>query len=67
MSQDKKLWSVDDLAEYVGVPVATVYRWSSRGDGPPGYRVGRHLRFRPVEVERWLDGRRHDERPVPAA
>ncbi len=49
------MWSVEDLAKFLGVPVATIYRWSSAHDGPPGYRVGRYLRFKPAEVERWLD------------
>ncbi len=49
------MWSVQDLATFLGVPVATIYRWSSAHDGPPGYRVGRYLRFKPAEVEQWLD------------
>jgi excisionase family DNA binding protein len=51
----ENLWSVDDLAAYVGVPRATIYVWSSRRVGPPGVRVGRYLRFRPAEVESWLE------------
>lgn len=43
------------LAEYLDVPIATVYRWRSRGDGPPGIRVGRHVRYRRRDVEAWLD------------
>ncbi|MEJ7765296.1 MAG: helix-turn-helix domain-containing protein [Acidimicrobiales bacterium] len=41
------------LAEREGVPVATVYQWRSRGTGPPGFRVGRHVRFRLVDVIAW--------------
>lgn len=36
------------------VPVATLYGWRHRGEGPPGYRVGRHVRYRRAEVEKWL-------------
>jgi excisionase family DNA binding protein len=51
----ERLWSVDDLASYLGVPRATVYVWSSRRIGPRGVRVGRYLRFRRADVEAWLD------------
>jgi excisionase family DNA binding protein len=52
------MWSVDDLAAYLGVPVATIYKWRTTGDAPPGYRIGRHLRFKPADVDQWLTERR---------
>lgn len=51
------LLSPADLAAYLAVPLATVYRWRSRSEGPRGYRVGRHVRYRLDDVERWLEGR----------
>jgi excisionase family DNA binding protein len=51
----RKLWSPQDVAEYLGVPVQTIYQWRSRGYGPPGFRVGKHVRFRPADVEAWVD------------
>jgi hypothetical protein len=33
----------------------TSYRWRSKGDGSVGYRVGRHVRYRPEAVEAWLE------------
>lgn len=44
-----------ELADYCGVPLGTVYQWSYRGSGPRGVKVGRHLRFRWPDVEAWLD------------
>ena len=52
-----RLLTVDDLAEYLEIPVATVYAWRYRQEGPPGFRVGRHLRYRWSDVERWIDDR----------
>lgn len=49
-----RLLTVKDLAAYLGVPVATVYGWRYRRQGPPGFRVGRHLRFRCSDVEQWI-------------
>ncbi len=52
-----RLLTVEELADYLGVPVATIYAWRYRGEGPPGFRVGRHLRFRQSDVEQWIRGR----------
>ena len=49
-----RLLSVQDLADYLGVPVATIYTWRYHRKGPPGFRVGRHLRFRQSDVEAWI-------------
>lgn len=51
----RRLWSVDELATFLGVPVATIYQWRHKKYGPPARRVGKHLRYRPADVEAWLD------------
>jgi len=52
-----KLMSLTDVSEMLGIPVHTMYRWRYRGDGPVGYRVGRHVRYRREAVEAWLEQR----------
>jgi excisionase family DNA binding protein len=49
------LMTVEGLAEYVGVPMATVYAWNSRGIGPKRYRLGKHVRYRRADVDAWVD------------
>jgi excisionase family DNA binding protein len=49
------LLSVEDLAAYLQVPVATVYQWNSVGTGPRRHRIGRHVRYRQADVEAWID------------
>ncbi len=49
------LMSVTDVAEYLGVPVGTVYAWNSRGLGPKRLRLGKHVRYRRSDVEAWLE------------
>lgn len=49
-----RLLTAKDLADYLGVPITTVYAWRHRGNGPPGLRVGRHLRFRVGDVAQWV-------------
>src|SRR6266545_4998992 len=39
-----RLWSVDDVSAFLGVPVETLYQWRKRRYGPPAARVGRYLR-----------------------
>lgn len=48
------LWEVDQVAEYLGVPVQTLYAWRKRHYGPPAGRVGRHLRYDPTAVREWF-------------
>lgn len=52
-----RLLTAQELADYIGVPLATVYSWRRRNNGPPGFRVGRHLRYRWSEVEEWISER----------
>lgn len=55
----RKLATVSEVAEYLDVPVQTIYAWNSRGIGPRAIKVGRHLRYRWAEVDRWLDAGGH--------
>jgi excisionase family DNA binding protein len=57
MSQtsDERLMTIADLSTMLGVPVDTLYGWRHRGEGPRGYRVGRHVRYRRSSVGAWLE------------
>lgn len=61
MESLEPLLTIQELATYLGVPIATIYGWRYRGEGPPGFRVGRHLRFRRSDVEDWIT---HQRRPA---
>ena len=50
----QRLWTVDDVAAFLQVPVATLYQWRHHRTGPPAYKVGRHLRYDPKAVHAWL-------------
>jgi excisionase family DNA binding protein len=52
---DERLMTIADLSTMLGVPVDTLYGWRHRGEGPRGYRIGRHVRFRRSSVEAWLE------------
>ncbi|OQO93026.1 excisionase [Saccharomonospora piscinae] len=51
----ERLWTVDDVSDYLGVPVTTLYQWRSKGYGPVGRRIGRYVRYRPDDVRSWVE------------
>lgn len=50
----RQLLTTDQLSAWLQIPKQTVYRWRSRGEGPRGYRVGKHVRYDLADVEQWL-------------
>lgn len=50
-----RLWSVQEVAEFLGIPVSTLHQWRYLGTGPDAYLVGRHLRYNPAVVRSWLE------------
>ncbi|WP_338493372.1 helix-turn-helix domain-containing protein [Streptomyces sp. SJL17-4] len=44
----------DDIAFKFKVPLETVYQWRKKRTGPPGFRVGKHVRYDPAEVRAWV-------------
>ncbi|MFD8736727.1 helix-turn-helix transcriptional regulator [Streptomyces sp. NPDC059618] len=44
----------DDIAEIFGVPRETVYQWRRKRTGPPGFRIGKHVRYDPGEVDAYV-------------
>lgn len=57
----ERLLSVEELADYLEVPVKTIYTWRHRNTGPKGFRAGKHLRFRWGDVQAWVAERIADE------
>ena len=57
------LMSAQEVAEILKVPIATLYQWRHKGEGPRGFRVGRHVRYDEREVRAWLE-LRADPRPA---
>lgn len=47
----------NQLAAELQIEVKTLYQWKYRGIGPPVARIGRHLRYRRVDVDEWAQQR----------
>ncbi len=50
----EKLMDISELAGFLSVPVATIYRWNHLGTGPTPIHIGRHVRYRPADVQIWV-------------
>ena len=50
-----RLWSVEDLSDFLQVPVKTLYQWRLRGYGPKGRRIGKYVRYKESDVVEWVD------------
>ena len=57
MNHDDRLLTAKDLAVFLDVPLKTLYAWRYRGEGPIGFRVGKHIRYQWTDVERWIGDR----------
>ena len=54
-----RLWTVRDVAQFLGVHEKTIYDWAARGD-LPCFRLGNRLRFSPTELTRWVSARKEE-------
>jgi excisionase family DNA binding protein len=51
------LLSVEEVAEYLGVPTGTLANWRHLGRGPAFVRVGRLIRYRAEDIAGWIEDR----------
>ncbi|MEV7389533.1 helix-turn-helix domain-containing protein [Streptomyces sp. NPDC091215] len=54
--------TADDIAEIFEVPKETVYQWRKKRIGPPGFRIGKYIRYDPADVHRYVTGRKNADR-----
>lgn len=55
----RRMLEAKEVAEALGVSMATLYGWRYRTRpgspvGPPSHKIGKLLRYDPEDVERWL-------------
>lgn len=51
----ERLATIEEVAEYLGKTVNSLYVMRHRGTGPRSSKVGRTVRYRWSDVEKWLD------------
>jgi predicted site-specific integrase-resolvase len=58
MEQEQKaaiLLTEAQVAERLQVSIQTMRRWRRESIGPPWHRAGRQIRYRPAEVDHWVE------------
>jgi predicted DNA-binding transcriptional regulator AlpA len=59
---DDALLTIQEVADVVRVPVATLRYWRHVGTGPRSFRIGRSVRYWRTEVFAWLDNQDNSDR-----
>lgn len=49
------LWNKRATAKYLGVSIKTLDRWLAENRGPRGLKVGVQVRYRPADVQAFLE------------
>ncbi len=49
------LLTVQEVSEYTGIAVKTLYNWGSTRKGPPRVKLGGRIRYRSTDLQAWLD------------
>jgi len=50
---EDKLYTIDEVAEYLKIPKSTIYKLSQKGK-LPSCKIGKQLRFRQSSLNKWL-------------
>ncbi len=60
-----EMFSIEEAAAFLRVPVATMRYWRYTGDGPFSFKVARHVRYWRTDLILWRaeQGRRPDAEP----
>lgn len=46
-------YSVEQIAQHLGISKETIYRWLEKGK-IPGHRIGKLWKFKAAEVDEWI-------------
>lgn len=55
------LWGIEELSEFLDIPVNTIRGWRKTNYGPRARKVGKHLRWDPAQVRAWFDALDQDD------
>ena len=51
----EKVYTVDELAEYLSMNPQTLSNWRTQGYGPKFVKVGRNVRYREGDINDWME------------
>jgi predicted DNA-binding transcriptional regulator AlpA len=60
----ERLLDINELADWLGFTPKGIRAMRYRGEAPPAVKVGGRIKWRPADVERWLDAQRDTATPA---
>jgi Helix-turn-helix domain len=61
VGNDEDFLTLPEVAEILRVPVNTLRWWRQRGDGPPFFKIGRHLVTTIGDLRAWIQMQKQQE------
>jgi hypothetical protein len=58
VGNDEDFLTLPEVAEILRVPVNTLRWWRQRGDGPPFFKIGRHLVTTIGDLRAWIQAQK---------
>jgi predicted DNA-binding transcriptional regulator AlpA len=58
---DDQLLTINEAAEFLRTPVATLRWWRSKGIGPRSFKIGRRVFYWLSDLMAWLDKQRQEQ------
>lgn len=52
---DGRILQMEEVAQIIRRPVATLRYWRHQGTGPKSFKLGRRVMYRAEDVRAWLD------------
>jgi len=60
---DSEFLTAEEVAEYLRLPLSTVYKLA-QAKRLPGFKVGKHWRFRREAIQEWIKQQESQNEPV---
>ena len=57
--ETKMVMTVAEAAEYLGLAQSTLNKWRCVGGGPKYLKMGKAVRYRMIDIQKWLEANRH--------
>jgi hypothetical protein len=63
-ANEEKFLDTESLSEILKIKPGTLRGWRSLGCGPPWYTLGRLIRYRMTDVEKWIEKRKREGKTI---
>ena len=57
-NETERLLSPAEVQNIYNIPATTLEKWRSLKIGPQYHKLGKHIRYKPVDVDQWIDSKK---------